>query len=337
MKVSDNAKIPLVASEITGLWNSYMGDSMALCVLRYLLNKNQDDEARPILQYALDLSVQHLQKLTAIMNEASFPIPHGFTESDVDVNAPPLFTDAFSLAYLAFMARVGMLDYVIVLNGAARSDIREYFSNCITESVELYNKVSELRLAKGLFIRAPRVEIPKTVQYIEESSFMVDWFGEKRPLILRELTHIFKIILSNVVGRALITGFAQTAQQKKVVNYLLRGAELATEQINSLTPVLSNEAIPIPVPSDSFVTDTTIPPFSEKLMLFHIVAMNSAAVNSVGMAVADSLRSDLQTKYIGFITSILKYAKDGADIMIKNKWLEQPPQAISHAKLAQSK
>jgi hypothetical protein len=49
-----------------------------------------------VLEYALHLSEQHIKTVTAIMNAENFPIPYGFTEKDVDLSAPRLFSDAFT-------------------------------------------------------------------------------------------------------------------------------------------------------------------------------------------------------------------------------------------------
>jgi len=43
-------KIPLISSEITGLWNSYMSDTMIVTVLKYFLNNVEDSQTRDILQ-----------------------------------------------------------------------------------------------------------------------------------------------------------------------------------------------------------------------------------------------------------------------------------------------
>lgn len=61
--------------------------------------------------------------------------------------------------------------------------------------------------------------------------------------------------------------------------------------------------------------------------------MTAAGVSSKGAAIAQSMRADLEGMYTKLIAKIMKYTKDGIDIMNDNKFLEQPPQAISHEKL----
>jgi len=59
----------------------------------------------------------------------------------------------------------------------------------------------------------------------------------------------------------------------------------------------------------------------------------SSRISSLGMAMADTMRSDLESKYMKYLVKTMKYNKNGADIMIDNRWLEQPPQAVKHENL----
>lgn len=325
--------IPLVSSEITGIWNSYVGESLLVCKLKYFLNKVEDTETRDIMQQSLNLSNQRINVLTNLFSQEKIPIPDGLKDEDVNVNAPRLFTDAFYLQYMGYASRVAMQNYTQTLNQIARADIRDYFSKCIYEYVDLYNKSAELRLSKGIFIRAPRVEVPKKVQYVKNENFMVDLFGEKRPLLTVEITHAFSIGFASIIRKALLIGFRQVCKDKRVSDYILRGINIATKHNSDLNSILTAEDIPITTSSDSYVTDSTVSPFSEKLILNKIMIMCSVKLSSIGMALADIRRSDLQANFLKFNDELLKYSKDGADIMIDNGWLEQPPQAIKHEKL----
>ena len=329
----DIMKNPLISTEITGLWNSYMSDTMIVCVIKHFLNHVEDSEIRDILQQTSDLSNQHIQELTNIFNREKLTLPDGFSDRDVNMEAPRLFSDAFYLHYLTFMARVGMHNYTLILNQIARSDIRAYFSKRTVEYIDLYNNATDLRLSKGIAIRAPCVEVNKEVQYVKSQSFITNWFGEKRPLLTIEITHIFWRIYANTVGRAITTGFGQVSREKKVSNYFFEGKDIATERISELTSILTDEAIPIPSTPDSFVTSSTIAPFSEKLMMNHSAVLVSQGIGGLGMAMADTMRSDLQAKYMKNILEDMKYGKKGANIMIDNSWLQQSPQEIKHENL----
>lgn len=56
-------------------------------------------------------------------------------------------------------------------------------------------------------------------------------------------------------------------------------------------------------------------------------------ISNLGMAIAGTMRSDLQAKYIKYIADDMRYCKEGVDILIDNGWLEQPPQAVKHENL----
>ncbi|MBL4934190.1 DUF3231 family protein [Clostridium sp. YIM B02515] len=331
--MADIKNIELVSSEISGLWDSYISDSLAICVLSHFLKTVEDNETRVLLQHTLDLSTQHIPIIKDIFNQEGLTIPYGFTNEDVNLNAPRLFTDTFYAAYISFMARVGMHNYTVILNQIARADIRDYFSKRVTECVDLYNKSAELRLSKGIFIKAPRIEVHKQVQFIESQSFIFDIFGEKRTLLAREITNIFALIFTNTMGIAVCTGFAQVSKNKEDSEYFIKGKHLSEEINKELIDLLIEQNIPIPATSESFVTDSTEPPFSEKLMLYHIMMMSTVGVNYKGMAMSQSMRLDLEAKYAKFMAKIMKYVKDGITIMNENRLIEQPPQAINHEKL----
>jgi len=326
-------KIKLVSSEISGLWNSYMANSSVICSLKFFVNNVEDSETCSILQHTLDLSNQQAQILASFFTQADIPIPDGFTDDDVNVNAPRLFTDELYLLYLANLSRAQMLNYTQVLSNCAQSDIRKFFTKLISESSDLYNKVTDIRLSKGIFTRFPCVEVPKKVQYIKDQSFLIDWFGEKRPLLVGEITHISLIILANILGRAVITGFGQVSKTKKIADYMFRGRDISSKKIDLFTSTLTSGNIPIPSTSYSFVTDSTVAPYSEKLMMFNIIALGTISIANDGMALAEALRTDLQTKFIRIVPEVLKFIKDGTDIMIENNWLEQPPQSVEHKNL----
>lgn len=331
--MEDTINIPLSSSEVTGLWNSYMSNTMIVCVLKHFLNHVENTQIREILQKNLNLSITHLGEVVQLFNKEKLPIPDGYNDNDVNLNAPRLFTDSFYLHYIGYMSRVGMYNYTLILNHVTRKDIRDYITKHIYENIDLYNSSVELRQSMGISIRAPQVEVPKEVEYVESKSFLTDFFAEKRPLLTREITHLFSIIFSNIIGRAVSTAFGQVCQDKQVSDYMFNGNKLATKQIGEITSLLNEEGIPIPSSSDSYVTDSTISPFSDKLMLSHQVVLCSSAVSNMGMAIADTMRGDLQAKYKKYIAQIMGYGKDGTDIMIKNKWLEQPPHAINHENL----
>lgn len=214
--MSNTTKIPLVSSEITGLWNSYTAESLLACKFKYFLNHVEDFETENLLQQSLSLCNKRIKVISDIFIGEQLTIPDGFNEKDVNINAPRLFTDNFYLQYLCYVSKIGMENYSSTLSEIARNDIRNYFSKCISDYIDLYNKSTELKLSKGIFARSPHVEVPKSVQYVKSEQFMMNWFGKKRPLLVSEITNIFFIVSGTMIRKTLFTAFAQVYKDKNL-------------------------------------------------------------------------------------------------------------------------
>ncbi|QKY71327.1 DUF3231 family protein [Lentibacillus sp. CBA3610] len=82
------------------------------------------------------------------------------------------------------------------------------------------------------------------------------------------------------------------------------------------------------------VTNSTISPFSDKIMMYmtHLLSIFGLGGNSVGAAF--SFRNDLLLKMGTIMTNTFDFAKDGGKIMIKHGWMEEPPQATDRTKLS---
>lgn len=117
----------LTAAEVSALWLQYLGDSMAICVYKYFLNIVENNEIKPILEFAFQLAESHITKITEFLENANFQIPIGFTENDVNVNAPRLFSDQFLLFYSYIMTIHGITAYGLAVSNTERLDLQDYF------------------------------------------------------------------------------------------------------------------------------------------------------------------------------------------------------------------
>ncbi|MEU2237654.1 DUF3231 family protein, partial [Streptomyces vietnamensis] len=100
---------------------------------------------------------------------------------------------------------------------------------------------------------------------------------------------------------------------------------------------LLDDNITTPGSPDVCVTSSTTRVYSDKLMMFHMSLLSAAGTGNYATAASASQRSDLALNYERLSLEIGKYAKSGADIMIKYNWLEQPPGTKNRKKLAQKK
>ena len=85
---------------------------------------------------------------------------------------------------------------------------------------------------------------------------------------------------------------------------------------------------------DADITTSTAYTFSDRLMMYYTTALISLSVGFYGTSISVSPRMDLGVMYNRLSLEIQKLSEDGADIMIKNQWLEQPPMAPNRKDLA---
>ncbi|WP_255298274.1 DUF3231 family protein [Brevibacillus dissolubilis] len=333
---STDHNIRLTSAEIANLWGTYMGNSMSVCVLQYFYEHVEDREIREALEYAVSLAKKHVERVRDIFAHEAFPIPVGFTNQDVNLKAPRLFSDTFFLNYLHQTTKSGFNLYGVALPNIARSDVRDFFSECIVSLTSLYNKVANISLSKGLFIRPPYITVPHGVDFVESPSFLAGFLGKNRPLNALEITHIHSNIQSNALGKALVMGFSQVAENVEVRDYFLRGKEIASKHMDVLSDIFRNEELPAAMSWDHDIMDSTEPPFSDKLMLFHIMGLNALGLSNYGSAISGSQRHDLAATYGRLFSEIGLYSETGAKLMIKNEWLEQTPLAPNRDELVMS-
>ena len=241
-----NHKVELTSGEIANLWTQYMSDTMATCVLKHSIKNTQDKETRDILEFALSLSESHIEKIKHFFNEENFPIPKGFTQDDVNLDAPALFTDTFLLTYMLIMTIHGLTGYAGAVSTSVRADQRAFFTECNKESMELHNRVVQLMLDKGIYSKPPRINTPKQVEFVHNQSYLSGWFGKKRPLNAIEISGVSYNMQKTVAKIVLEIAFAQVCKSKELQKYFQRGKTICKKQFDMLSAILSKEDLSSP-------------------------------------------------------------------------------------------
>lgn len=336
--MADN-KILLTSSEIASLWTAYMNDCMSIQIISYMLNTVEDSEIRAIIEIGHRISGEHLAFIKELFNQENIPVPNGFSSSDVNLNAPKLFTDTFMISYLNHMSKAGMLGYSGFLSMSARRDIRQFYKKALNRTSDLYDESSEVLLKKGLFIRSPYIDYPKQKDFVDSKKYLsgLNPFTNKRPLNAVELSHLFMNIQTNLIGVKLSVSFAQTSPRKEVQKLMLQGKDISAKHVKIFSDVLLDNNTQPPASSDVSVTNSTAEVFSDKLIIFHQGLLTASGTGNYATAAAASQRSDLVLNYERLSLEIAQYAKDIAYLMIQNEWLEQPPGTMDVVKLAQQK
>jgi hypothetical protein len=330
-------KTKISASELANLWTQYINDSLARCMFRYFLNHVQDKDIMQVIQYAFELTEGHLRKVEEFLTTEGYPIPKGFTDEDVTVEAPPLFTDTYLIVYLHIMAIHGLTRYAGAIGNVIREDQRKYFIGVISETLELYDRTTKILTDKGIISKPPSFNNQQKVEFIKKQNFLTGWLGKRRPISAIEISGTFLNLQKTMTKIVLELAFSQVAKSKEVRKYMERARHLCNDHFKILSSMLIEENLTIPMTFESEVTDSTIPPFSDKLMMFHVASLLSSAIGYYGEAMSLSQRRDLAANYAKMIGEIGLLAEDGMNLLIENEWMEQPPLATDHEDLAKNK
>lgn len=318
---------------MSGLWMQYINDTLAVCMNRYFLENVEDEELRPIIDWTLKTASENVSIMQEMFNKENFPIPMGFTEQDVNPQAPKIFSDTFYLIYLRQMSILVMAASIAAIGMVTRPDVVAFHKRILDKAVKLQDMTRDLALNQGIYVKPPYISKPDKVDFVEKQHFLAGFLGKKRAITSVEITHLFLNIQTNSIGKALITGFAQIAQNEDVKQFFLRGKELSQKYVDIFSDFLIKEDLPAPMTWDATVLGSTESVFSDKLMMFHVSAMIAAGIGNFGTAMAASPRRDIGLKYASLIPEISLYAEDGANIMIKYGWMEEPPLAADHDQL----
>ncbi|MFD1171164.1 DUF3231 family protein [Oceanobacillus picturae] len=327
--------IDLTASEISTLWTAYQSDTMGICGVKHFLTNVEDEQIRLILEDTKLLLEEHITALKVFFNKEDHPIPQGFTEQDVNLSAPRLFSDRLYLEYILNMTTISLAVYSLALSVAERGDVIDYYAENLRKIKDLHIQSKELAKDKGVYIRTPHIPKPNQIDFVKKQSFLAGWFAERRPLIGTEIMNIVFNAKRNAIGHAVITGFSQVAKSKEVRGYFEKGGNIAMKQLEIFSSILHEDNLHEgSLLMTAEVTDSTVSPFSDKLMVFLVTSLIATGMGQYGASMSVSPRHDLGVHYSRLIAEIGKYSNEGANLMIDNGWMEQPPIAADRKDLA---
>ena len=317
----------LTPSEISNLWNTYLVNTMTVWVTRYFLANSHDEDIYNMLKNAEMFSAKEVEKSKNLLKEASYPFPDGFDEQDVDVKGQPLYSDNFILYTKLILAQEGCIFYSMFLTTSTNSDIRQFYEYCWTNAKNLYNQCADIMMKKGLY--HPKLHVPKLerVDKIDKQSFLAGWFTERRPLNVQEISQLEFCFKAAEHQKEFLKSFAQTTQSKELRNHFQRGKEILQKHLEIFQDILSENDLPHLPTWESEITDSTVAPFSDRLMLFKMMLLTGTLSVRYGTALSNMMRRDLGLHFIRLRTELLKYEEDTLNLMIKNEYLDQLPMA----------
>ena len=127
-------------------------------------------------------------------------------------------------------------------------------------------------LEKGVYSHAPYISYPEHPSFIRDEKYYLNTglLTNDRPLNAIEIRQLYSNTITNCIGSYLLLGFSQVAHSQEVRNHMLKGNNMADSHRNALNQKIKNENLDPPSFPEFEVTDSTISPFSDKLMMAHV-------------------------------------------------------------------
>ncbi|WP_028782965.1 DUF3231 family protein [Thalassobacillus devorans] len=334
MTTSDHLSIS--GAELGTLWMGYQNKTMNMRFLEYYMEKAENPEAKDILQSYHDKEAKHIETIIKIFQDEGAVLPVGFTEKDVTPGAPRLFDEMFDIMHLRLITQINMGLFTMHLSMAYREDIRKLYQLFSADAQEAFDKTTGFLLKHSAIPRPPYVPMPKDIEFARNKQYMSGFnlLTNKRPLNTIEIAHLYQALEANTMGITLMTGFAQTAQNHEAAKIFLDGKELAKKIVSKISDAMRQSDIHTPSMWAGTATDSTHAPFSDKMMMYQTSVFSSFGLTSNAIGSAFSLRSDLPLKLAKIAQDTFSFAKNSGQVMIKNGWMEEPPQAQDRKKLA---
>jgi hypothetical protein len=326
--MTTEAKIQLTSTELGTLWMTYQSTTASLLMHDLMKEKTIDKEAKNILTSYISEAQNVKTEIVKVFNSEKAVIPIGFDERDIIREATPLFDDFFHIMYLRQIMKLNFQNSAIFSAMSYMKEVHDIFKLNYDIADKYYVMTTNYLLGKGVLTRPPYVAMPKQVEFVEDKNYMSGFniLSDKRSLNTIEVGYINESIQSNVFGMQLMTGFAQVAKENEVKKYFIKGKELSKKIVTELSNILMQSDIQPPSTWAGKATDSTSPPFTDKLMMYITSLISSSAVAFNVLGTTYSMRSDLQIKLGLLSKDIFQFAKEGAELMIKHKWMEEPPQ-----------
>ncbi|WP_281884267.1 DUF3231 family protein [Paenibacillus sp. YYML68] len=323
----------MTSAEMGKLWATYLFNNYSGYVLTVFEHHAADEQIKQLLQRARQLGESNQQAVKQMMQEHQFPIPEGFSQQDIDLSAPPLYTDPFYLYYYTKMASAGLEFYVSTMPLMTQPSIRKLFNGFMTDTIALLNELVDLKMSKGLYVKPPYIPIPERVTYAKSANYLSGFLKEKRSLHALGITSIFNDIQFSYVMHAYLLGFSQVAKNEEIRRYVTRCSSLLSELTMELRTLLEDESIGAGLPTEANVTASTRAPFSDKLMLFMSNQVMSVLIRLLGRSFSETSRHDLSVLYMKQLAKVSTLAQDGMKLLLDQGWFEEPPQSPNRQQL----
>lgn len=317
----------MTSTEIGALWITYQKKTMILRILEHFIEVSEDKKAKKLMQSLWSDLEPNVFQIEKMFIDEGIVIPQGFTKADIDLKAPKLFGEGFDILMCMILKEISMGLYTLHITTSYRNDIVDLYREMTNVTQKYYQKFLNYAVEEGYLPLPNIINVPSTVDFVTDANYMKGYrlLGEKREINTIEFSYLYQSIQTNTIGMELMTGFAQTTANKEVKNFFIKGKELSKDILEAAYDTLIKDNIRVPTINGLAISKSTIPPFSDKLMMYLTFLLSNFGLGSQGFGAGFSLRDDINVKFGLYVKDILLFIRENIKIMIDNGWLEEPP------------
>lgn len=325
-----NPKVGLTATEVSNIWAAYMKNSMDLRFFEYFTSTTNDEDIKKVIDQMINHCNSNLNELKSMFTQENLTIPIGFTDEDVRIGGHPLFADTLMLYFCNDTTFLTLATYPSAFSDSSRNDIRTHLQKSIEFSLQIQNQCVDLMKLRGSYLSPPQLAINHDIDLVESLHYFNGLFGGSRPVNTNEIANLTRIIHRAQFSKMIFVSFGKMTSDQKLKHHFSKGRDEIEKALHSLREVLEKENIPVSASADYKINDIELSPFSDKLMLFFInTCLGVFCFSMVNQALTSSLRSDILYKLTQISDDMKKYYAKGLLFAVKEKWFEQPPQAMN--------
>ena len=329
----------MTSAELGTLWIVYQKKTLMVQMMKYFISKAEDLKAKEILEDFLEKERELVNEIKMTFQREGAVIPVGFTEKDVNIEAPALFESMYDIMFLRMMNKVAMGIHSLHLTMNYREDLIQLHRKISVNAQHFYDITTQFLLEKGVLAKPPTVSMPKKVEFIQDKEYMKGFriFKKRRVLNTIEVAYLYQGIESNLTGLNLMAAFGQVSSTRDVQEFFLEGVKISKKIISVMNNLLLESDIQAPATGVGRPTRSTVPPFSEKLMMFITELLTNFSLGNNAIGSTFGLRGDLQLKLALISQDVFELSQKGMKIMVKYKWMEEPPQMENRESLIKRK
>ncbi len=250
-------------------------------------------------------------------------------------DSPRLMSDKLVLVMLQILSEYGVYGYGLALGKVSTPEVLSYIKKCLKSAADLYQLNTEINQSKGYDVKPIYIPIPAKSEYVENKSFLAGWLGEQRPLNALEIDSLIFSLRGVMLAKTFLIAFSQIAKDPDLKKICRRGAQMTGKRVEKLQSLNATENLSFQPTYETEVTNSTVSPFSDQLIMFETVSLCQIAIARYGNSLSSVVRRDLAALFAKYILETGTYLEDCIKVAIEKRWFEQPPLAANRKKLSE--